>query len=366
MSAAIDAGFMAMALKLAEKGIYTTDPNPRVGCVLVNQGEVIAEGWHYRAGQAHAEVDALAKLSDPLQAKGATAYVTLEPCSHYGRTGPCCEALIAAGISRVVVAMQDPNPLVAGNGLQKMRDAGIEVSCGLMQQSAEALNRGFIKRMTTGLPWITSKLAMSLDGRTAMASGESQWITSPESRQDVQRFRAKSSAILTGIETVLHDDPQMNARVDFEVIQPVNVVLDSRLRMPLAAKLLQNSVETWIVTCSDDSDKQRQLVDVGCKVFQVRADQGRIDLLQAFKLLAEQQINNVWVEAGAILNGSLLGSGLVDEWLIYMAPCVLGDSGRGLFHLPGLQSIQDKKMLRLTESRQIGRDLRLRYQAIAD
>jgi diaminohydroxyphosphoribosylaminopyrimidine deaminase / 5-amino-6-(5-phosphoribosylamino)uracil reductase len=361
MSTAIDAGFMAMALKLAEKGMYTTDPNPRVGCVLVKQGQVVAEGWHHRAGQAHAEIDALTQLIDPELARGATAYVTLEPCSHHGRTGPCSEALITAGISRVVVAMQDPNPLVAGNGLQKLRDAGLEVSCGLMQQSAEKLNRGFIKRMTRGLPWVSSKLAMSLDGRTAMANGESQWITSPEARRDVQRLRAQHSAILTGIETVLYDDPQLNARVDFDLLQPVKVVLDSRLRMPLTAKLLQNSAETWIITCCGDTDKQQCLRDAGCKVFQVNADQGRVDLLQAFKLLAERQINNVWVETGATLNGALLENHLVDEWLIYMAPCVLGDGGRGLFHLPALQAMADKKQLKLLETRQVGPDLRLTF-----
>ena len=358
MTEAADAGFMARALKLAEKGIYTTDPNPHVGCVLVRDGQVIAEGWTQRAGFAHAEIDALKKVQD---ARGTTAYVTLEPCSHHGKTGPCCDALIAAGVKRIVAAMQDPNPLVAGRGFERMRAAGIEVVCGVLQQEAAKLNRGFFKRMTQGLPFIRSKLAMSLDGRTAMASGESQWITSAESRRDVQRWRAQSSAILTAIDTVLYDDPQLNARVDFDLVQPVKVVLDSRLRMPASAKLLQHSVEVWVVTCSDDEDKQQRLRDAGCKVFEVDAENGRVSLPQVFKLLAELQINTVWVEAGATLNGALLESGLVDEWLIYQAPCILGDGGRGLFHLPDLQKIADKKILQGIDVRAIGPDIRMTF-----
>lgn len=355
-----DAVYMARALKLAEHGLYTTDPNPHVGCLLVKQGNIIAEGWTQRAGLAHAEIDALSKTQ---QARGATAYVTLEPCSHHGRTGPCCDALIAAGVTRVVVAMQDPNPLVAGRGLQKLRDAGVEVVCGVLQAQAETLNRGFFKRMTQGLPWIRSKLAMSLDGRTAMASGESQWITSPQARQDVQRWRAASSAIVTGIDTVLFDDPQLNARVDFDLEQPIRVVLDSQLRMPLTAKMLSQGAAVWIVCCSDDLHKQQQLQQLGAKVFRVADDQGRVDLRAMFTLLAEKHINTVWVEAGARLNGALLDSGLVDEWLIYMAPCVLGDQARGLFHLPGMQTMADKKRLNLLEVRQVGPDLRLTFNS---
>jgi len=230
MTVSKDAVYMSRALMLARRGENTTDPNPRVGCVLVKQDAIIAEGWHRKAGLAHAEIDALSKVDD---ARGATAYGTLEPCSHVGKTGPCCDALISAGVERVVVAMQDPNPLVSGKGVQRMKDAGIQVDCGVLQADALALNRGFIKRMTTGLPWLRSKLAMSLDGRTAMASGESQWITSAESRLDVQRLRAESSVVLTGINTVLADDPSMNVRLDKEVIQPIRVILDSQLQMPL-------------------------------------------------------------------------------------------------------------------------------------
>lgn len=358
MSAA-DAGFMARALQLARNGLYTTDPNPRVGCVLVKDNQIIAEGWHAKAGQAHAEIEALAKLAEPSHARGATAYVSLEPCSHHGRTGPCCDALIEAGISRVVVAMQDPNPLVAGNGLKKMRAAGIEVSGGLLQADAEQLNRGFIKRMVTGLPYVRSKLAMSLDGRTALVNGESQWITSPQARQDVQTFRAESSAIVTGIDTVLADDPSLNARVDFTVRQPVRVVLDSKLRMPLNAKMLQLPGETWVITCHDDPAKQLRLRDAGCKVWQVDSRMDRVDLSEVFRLLAQQQINTVWIEAGATLNGALLETDLVDEWLVYMAPCVLGDQARGLFHFPELQSMAAKKNFKFNAVRQVGPDLRL-------
>ncbi|MGR8931191.1 MAG: bifunctional diaminohydroxyphosphoribosylaminopyrimidine deaminase/5-amino-6-(5-phosphoribosylamino)uracil reductase RibD [Gammaproteobacteria bacterium] len=359
MSLSDDAAYMARALRLAENGRFTTDPNPNVGCVLVKNGEILAEGWHAKAGCGHAEVEALARMPDSALARGATAYVTLEPCSHHGRTGPCCDALIAAGISRVVVAMQDPNPLVAGKGLARMREAGIEVECGLLQADAEALNPGFLKRMRQGLPFVRSKLAMSLDGRTALANGQSQWITSPDARQDVQSYRASSSAIVTGIDTVLADDPSLNVRVDFDVKQPVRVVLDSNLRMPFSAKMLSLPGETWIVTCSDDEAKQRRLTDAGCIIFSVSATDGRIDLRQAFQSLARQQINDVWVEAGARLNGALLETDLVDEWLLYMAPCVLGDQARGLFHFPELLSMSEKKAFKLNDVRRIGSDLRL-------
>ena len=357
MTDRIDAEYMARAIALAKKGLYTTDPNPRVGCVLVKNEQMIAEGWHYRAGQNHAEIEALAKIDE---AAGATAYVTLEPCSHQGKTGPCSDALIKAGIKRVVIAMQDPNPLVSGAGIKKLQAAGIEVVCGVLEQDAKALNPGFIKRMQQGLPFIQSKLAMSLDGRTAMASGESKWITSAASRQDVHRLRAQSSAVLTGINTILADDPLLNARVDFDVQQPVRVVLDSQLRIPLTAKILADkSSPVWIFTCSRNSQKIQALKDAGVTLF-IQSDKlARPDLSAVFKTLAEQQINQVWVEAGATLNGALLDSGLVDEWLVYMAPCVLGDSGRGLFHLPGLENMAERKSLLFKQVRQVGPDLKL-------
>lgn len=358
MSAPRDAFYMARAINLAKKGRYTTDPNPRVGCVLVRDEVVIGEGWHVKAGQGHAEVEALKNVPD---AKGATAYVTLEPCSHHGKTPPCCDALIKAGVSRVVAAMQDPNPQVSGSGLEKLKAAGIEVSCGILQEDALALNRGFIKRMTENRPFVRSKLAMSLDGRTAMASGESKWITGAEARTDVQRLRAESSAILTGINTVLADDPSLNARVDGDVLQPHRVVLDTHLNMPVSAQLVKPPGRSLILTCAEDQQKQRALQQAGFEVYQLPSKNGRLDLPAVMDFLSQQQINELLVEAGSVLNGALLDEGLVDEYVIYMAPCILGDQGRGLFKLPGLQQMADKKQLKLRDVRQVGQDLKLTY-----
>jgi len=358
MSSVRDAFYMAQAISLAKKGRYTTDPNPRVGCVLVRDGEVIGQGWHVKAGQGHAEVEALKNVPD---AKGATAYVTLEPCSHQGRTPPCCDALINAGVSRVVAAMQDPNPQVSGSGLEKLKAAGIEVICGVLQEDALALNRGFIKRMTDSRPFVRSKLAMSLDGRTAMASGESKWITSNEARADVHRLRAESSAILTGIKTVLADDPALNARVDGDVIQPVRVVLDTHLNMPVTAQMAKLPGRSLILTCAQDEQKQQALQQAGFEVYQLPCKNGRLDLQAVMDFLGQQQINELLVEAGSVLNGALLDEDWVDESVIYMAPCILGDQGRGLFNLPGLQQMADKKQLKLRDVRQVGQDLKLTY-----
>lgn len=358
MSTMRDAFYMARAIQLAKKGCYTTDPNPRVGCVLVRDDVVIGEGWHVQAGQGHAEVEALKNVQD---AKGATAYVTLEPCSHQGRTPPCCDALIKAGVSRVVAAMQDPNPQVSGRGLEKLKAAGIEVICGVLQEDALVLNRGFIKRMTAYRPFVRSKLAMSLDGRTAMASGESKWITSNEARADVQHLRAESSAILTGINTVLADDPALNARVDEQVLQPVRVVLDTLLNMPVTAQMARLPGRSLILTCAQDEQKQRVLQQSGFEVYQLPEKNGRLDLHAVMSFLSQQQINELLVEAGSVLNGALLDEGLVDEYVIYMAPCILGDQGRGLFKLPGLQQMADKKQLKLLDVRQVGQDLKLTY-----
>jgi diaminohydroxyphosphoribosylaminopyrimidine deaminase/5-amino-6-(5-phosphoribosylamino)uracil reductase len=358
MTAPRDAFYMARAINLARKGRYTTDPNPRVGCVLVRDDVVIGEGWHVKAGQGHAEVEALKNTPD---AKGATAYVTLEPCSHQGRTPPCCDALIEAGVSRVVAAMQDPNPLVSGRGLEKLKAAGIEVVCGVLQEDAQTLNRGFIKRMTDNRPYLRSKLAMSLDGRTAMASGESKWITSDKSRADVQQLRAESSAILTGISTVLADDPALNARIDGDVLQPVRVVLDTHLNMPISAQMAKLPGRSLILTCAEDQQKQQALQQAGFEVYLLASKNGRLDLHAVMEFLAGQQINELLVEAGAVLNGALLDEGLVDEYIIYMAPCILGDQGRGLFKLPGLQQMADKKQLKLRDVRQVGPDLKLTF-----
>lgn len=349
---------MARAMQLARKGLYTTDPNPCVGCVLVRNNQIIAEGWHQRAGHGHAEIEALQQAAN---AAGATAYVTLEPCSHQGKTPPCCEALIAAGVKRVVAAMQDPNPLVSGNGLKRLREVGVAVECGLLQADAEKLNRGFTHRMRTGLPFVFSKLAMSLDGRTAMATGESKWITSEHARLDVHRYRAASSAILTGINTVLADDPSMTARLSQheEILQPLRCVLDTHLRMPLNARMASLPGRSIIVTCSDDENKITALRAAGFEVYTVAQQHGRVDLTAALQTLAKLEVNEVMVEAGAELNGALLNQGLVNEWVVYMAPSIMGDGGRGLMRLPGLDSMADKVDLKILQVRQVGRDLKI-------
>ncbi len=350
---------MASALRLARNGLYTTHPNPRVGCVLVRDDEVIGEGWHVRAGGDHAEIAAL-KSAD--NASGATAYVTLEPCSHHGKTPPCADALIEAGIRRVVAAMPDPNPLVAGRGLAKLREAGIEAVCGVLEEDARRLNPGFIQRMTTGRPFVRSKLAMSLDGRTALESGESRWITSREARQDVHRLRAQSSAILTGIGTVLADDPALTARIGDDVLQPVRIVLDTHLRMPPHMQLAKLPGRSLILTASGDRRRMADLQKAGFEIHRIVEKNGRIDLNVVMTFMADQQVNELLVEAGPVLNGALLAENLADEWIVYMAPCVLGDRGRGLFTLPGIRTMADKKLLKLADARQIGPDLRLTYK----
>lgn len=352
-----DLKYMAYALTLAARGRYTTDPNPNVGCVLVKDGKIIGEGWHEKAGSAHAEVNALQQAQEDPQ--GSTAYVTLEPCAHHGKTPPCCEALIAAGISRLVVAMQDPNPLVAGRGIARCQSAGIEVICDVLQKDAQTLNRGFITRMTQQRPFIRSKIAMSLDGRTALFNGESQWITSSASRQDVHDFRAESSAIVTGIGTVLADNPSLNARVDFPVKQPVRVVLDSHLRTPPTASICHLEGRTLILTCAENDKKQTALSQTGVDVHVLPALNQQLDLHAVMRFLAEQEINTVFIEAGATLNGSLLTENLVDEWIIYLAPSILGNTSRGAFNLPELLALEHKKTLHWKEIRRIGDDLRL-------
>ncbi len=352
-----DANYMAIALKQAEKGRYTTDPNPQVGCVLVKDSEIIAQGWHERAGQPHAEIEALSKVDN---AEGCTAYVTLEPCCHHGKTGPCSQALIIAGVKRVVIAMKDPNPLVAGKGIEQLRFAGIDVCVGVLENQARLLNQGFNKRMEHGMPYVYSKLAMSLDGRTAMANGESQWITSSQSRADVHKLRASVSAVVTGINTVLADDPGLNARVDFDLVQPVRVIMDTQLKFPLDAKMLDLVGETWIFTCSDNEKKIQQLEDKSVRVFKMLVKSHTLEPKKVLAKLAEQQINTVLIEAGAKLNGSFLTANLIDEYWVYMAASVLGHQGRGLFYLPELESIQDKKQFKFKSVRQIGSDIRLK------
>jgi diaminohydroxyphosphoribosylaminopyrimidine deaminase/5-amino-6-(5-phosphoribosylamino)uracil reductase len=359
MSAATDHAFMARALELARRGLYGTDPNPRVGCVVVRDEVTIGEGWHERAGSPHAEIHALQQAGDA--ARGATAYVTLEPCCHHGLTPPCSDALIAAGVARVVVAMEDPNPLVSGRGLQALRAAGIEVSAGVLEAQAEQLNPGFVKRMRTGLPWVRVKLAQSLDGRTAMASGASQWITGTAARADVQRLRARSSAILTGIDTVLADDPALTVRLDDlpDPRPPVRVVLDSRLRMPATAQMLDLPGMTRILTGSCDGARAVALQRARVAVTVLPLAGEHLDLTAALRHLGELGLNEVLVEAGATLNGALLAAGLVDELVLYLAPHLMGDGARGLFHLPGLTRMEQRIGLTIRDVRAVGSDWRI-------
>ncbi|BCK86810.1 riboflavin biosynthesis protein RibD [Sideroxyarcus emersonii] len=353
---AADSQWMARALRLAERGLCSTSPNPRVGCVLVKEGKSIGEGWHVRAGEPHAEVHALRAAG--AAARGATAYVTLEPCSHHGRTPPCADALIAAGIRRVVVAMQDPNPLVAGQGLDKLRAAGIAVECGLMEAAARELNIGFISRMTRGMPWVRSKIAASLDGRTALANGVSKWITGEAARRDVQHWRARSCAVLTGSGTVRADDPRLDVREVEVGRQPLRVVLDSSLHIAPEARVLRGG-PTLVYTAIPDAARHQALQAVGAEVALLTGERGRVDLAAVLQDLARRGINEVLVEAGRTLNGALLEAGLVDELVLYLAPKLLGDAARGLAELGALTQLQQGTDLKWQDVRQVGDDLRI-------
>ncbi|MFN3714760.1 MAG: bifunctional diaminohydroxyphosphoribosylaminopyrimidine deaminase/5-amino-6-(5-phosphoribosylamino)uracil reductase RibD [Alcanivoracaceae bacterium] len=365
----LDRGYMQRALALAERGCYTTDPNPRVGSLIVRDGVVVGEGWHERAGEAHAERHALTRAGE--QACGATCYVTLEPCSHTGRTGPCADALIAAGVVRVVVAMQDPNPLVAGQGLERLRGAGIVVECGLLEDQARALNPGFIKRMETGLPLVRVKLAMSLDGRTAMASGESKWITGAGARHQVQRLRARSSAIITGIGTVLADNPALTVRgedwpdQDYPgpVRQPLRVVLDRRLQMPLDAQLLNAPGEVLLISQAAPA-MMAALRERGVEVLPLPGSGSGSDLRELLRLLAERGCNEVLVEAGATLAGAFVREQLFDELVVFMAPTLLGSSARPLLLLPEIATMAEQQRLELIDVQPVGQDLCLRYRPV--
>ena len=362
----IDHLYMAQALRLAERGLYTTMPNPRVGCVLVKGDQVIAEGWHYRAGEAHAEVHALQQAGE--QARGATAYVTLEPCNHSGRTGPCSEALVAAGVARVVFAMEDPNPQVAGSGLERLRAAGVEIDGPLLEDDARALNPGFLKRMERKLPFVRCKLAMSLDGRTAMASGQSKWVTGRKSREDVQRLRARSCAIVSGIDTVISDNAALIVRVDELQLgnaddaaarQPLRVILDSRLRLGRDAELLRHPSPILLVH-NGAQDNTARLNDwpAHVELLAMPDSHGRIDLLAVLRELAQRQCNEVLVEAGATLAGSFLRRGLLDELIIYVAPKLLGSSARPLFDLP-LNTMSAALPVKVRDVRAVGDDWRI-------
>ncbi|HWU67290.1 MAG TPA: bifunctional diaminohydroxyphosphoribosylaminopyrimidine deaminase/5-amino-6-(5-phosphoribosylamino)uracil reductase RibD [Stenotrophobium sp.] len=348
---------MARALQLAQRGCFTTHPNPRVGCVIVDKGQVVGEGFHERAGAAHAEAAALHAAAE--RARGATVYVTLEPCSHHGRTPPCADALIAAGIGRVVAAMQDPNPLVAGQGMARLRAAGIVVDCGLMRAQAEQLNRGFILRMTQGRPFVTLKLAASLDGRTAMASGESRWISSQAARDDVHRLRAAAGAVLTSRATVAADDPALTVRLPGEWRQPDRIVLDTRGQVPATAKVWQEGARRVRLLGNDGAVARSTPIEgvESCAV--AIGEDGRIALPAALQTLGHLEINEVLVECGPVLAGSLLQQGCVDELVLYLAPTLLGHDARPMAHLPALQSLADRIRLTLADTRAVGPDLRL-------
>jgi diaminohydroxyphosphoribosylaminopyrimidine deaminase/5-amino-6-(5-phosphoribosylamino)uracil reductase len=359
-----DHAYMARALELARKGLYSTHPNPRVGCVVVRDGRIVGEGWHARAGEPHAEVHALRQAGD--KARGATLYVTLEPCSHHGRTPPCADAVLNAGVARVVAAMQDPNPQVAGQGLARLRETGIEVLCGVLEGEARALNAGFIKRMEQGLPFVRVKLAMSLDGRTAMASGESQWITGPQARAAVQRLRARASVVLTGADTVLRDNARLTVRPDelglsaeltalSSMRPPLRVLVDGRLRVPLDAPFYQAG-KALVATCAAAGARER-FQEEGHELLAVPG-KGHVDLRKLLLELAARGANEVLVEAGPRLAGAFAREGLVDEYQLFVAPKLLGSSARPLLELP-LTKMAEAQALKIVEVRAVGDDWRI-------
>ena len=356
----VDHVMMARALQLARRGLYTTTPNPRVGCVIAAGGEVVGEGFHQRAGEAHAEV--LALNAAGTGAKDATAYVTLEPCCHHGSTPPCTDALLAAGVARVVAAMQDPNPLVAGKGLAALRAAGVDAECGVLGDEARELNIGFVSRMTRGRPWVRLKAAASLDGRTALNNGRSQWITGAQARRDGHAWRARSCAVLTGIGTVRDDDPQLTVRHVETSRQPLRVVVDSRLETPLSGRILDGASDgapLLIVCAIDDSVRSAALQARGAQVMALPNRAGKVELAALLAELARRGINEVLAEAGFKLNGSLLREGCVDELLLYLAPCLIGEAAQGLFNLPELASLDERRELRIVDLRRVGADIRI-------
>jgi len=367
-----DKRYMQHAIELARKGLYSAKPNPAVGCVLVKDDQVIGKGWHKQAGLPHAERVALADAGK--HALGATAYVTLEPCSHYGRTPPCADGLIEAGVTRVVVAMQDPNPLVSGQGIRKLQQAGIEVQIGLLESEAQSLNPGFIHVMQTKKPFVRVKIASSLDGRTAMANGESKWITGPESREDVHKLRARSGAIVTGIGTVLADDPSLTVRLsesqltqvslENDTCHPLRVVLDSRLNLPLDAKMLAAAGRTIVMTTHEtlqaNPELAEKLIAKGAELVAVSAHNNRLDIHSVLSYLVENEsIRDVLVESGAQVAGSFIQSGAVNELHCYMAPVLLGDKAKPMFVLDGLDHMVDKLNFEISSTDLFGKDIRL-------
>jgi diaminohydroxyphosphoribosylaminopyrimidine deaminase/5-amino-6-(5-phosphoribosylamino)uracil reductase len=355
MFTSADHGFMSRALDLARLGLSTTTPNPRVGCVIVKDGAVVGEGWHRRAGEPHAEIVALGEAGG--RARGATVYVTLEPCSHFGRTPPCVEALVEARVARVIAAMEDPNPTVNGRGLSRLRDAGIDVRCGLLQHEATELNIGFVSRMVRGRPWVRLKVAASLDGLTALPDGTSQWITGEAARRDGHAWRARACAILTGIGTVRDDDPQLSVRMVETTRQPVKIVVDSRLEVDLDAKVLKGA-PAWIACAVENADKERELRERGCEVIRLPNPHGKVDLAALVHELGTRGLNELHVEAGHKLNGSLVRAGVVDELIAYVAPSLLG-AGAPMFGLEPPEDLERSRRLRFTDVERLGDDLRL-------
>ncbi len=360
--------FMSRALQLAEQGLFTTKPNPRVGCVIVKDGKVIGEGTHLKAGEPHAEVLALRQARE--LAKGATAYITLEPCNHIGRTAPCSQTLVKAGITKVIAAMQDPNPLVAGSGLAHLQTHGVEVASGLMQAQAEALNPGFIARMTRNMPYVRSKIAASLDGKTALNNGVSQWITSEAARTDVQDWRARSCAILTGVGTVLADNPSMTVRLNNEPenpmdtgLQPMRIIVDGTLKTPLNAKILFGG-NVLIAFAHDTDNKSAALLDTGAELLCIPNEQGKVCLKTLLAHLAAREINEVLCEGGEGLNGALLAQNLIDEMLIYYAPKLMGRAAKSMFAMPAFTTMQQVVDLQILDVRHIGSDIRLRAKPL--
>jgi diaminohydroxyphosphoribosylaminopyrimidine deaminase/5-amino-6-(5-phosphoribosylamino)uracil reductase len=351
-----DFAFMARALREAGKGLYTTTPNPRVGCLVVREGKVVGEGWHRRAGEPHAEVHALAAAGS--LARSATVYVTLEPCSHHGRTAPCVDALISAKVGRVVAAMQDPNPSVSGAGFQRLREAGIVVETGVLEEQATELNIGFVSRMRRGRPWLRLKIAAGLDGKTALENGVSQWITGPAARRDVHHWRARSCALMTGIGTLTDDDPRLTVRDVNTERQPLKVVVDSRLRIRPDARIFDEG-HVLVATATADSGRLREIEARGAEVLVLPNEEGKVDLGRLAQALGDSGMNEVTVEAGTNLNSALYRAGLVDELVIYYAPLLLGAQGRGMLEFDGLARLQDAPRLKVCDLRSLGPDLRL-------
>jgi diaminohydroxyphosphoribosylaminopyrimidine deaminase/5-amino-6-(5-phosphoribosylamino)uracil reductase len=362
MFSADDYDFMRRALDWAERGLYTTTPNPRVGCVLVREGAVIGEGFTQPAGQNHAEIEALNDArTRGFDARGATAYVTLEPCSHFGRTPPCVTALVEARVARVIASMEDPNPLVSGKGLTQLRDAGIDVRCGLLEREAQELNIGFVSRMTRKRPWVRSKIAASLDGHSALANGRSQWITGEEARHDGHAWRARACAILTGVGTVRMDDPQLSVRYVQTPRQPPRVLVDSRLEVSLDSRLVRSAGSgspLLVVHARHDAARERELVERGCELLCLPNPQNKVDLPALMQELGRRGINELHVETGSKLNGSLLREHCIDEMLLYVAPCLLG-AGAPLIEMPQIESLDLRTNLAIHEVERVGEDLRI-------